>query len=808
MLNKRWFMVFMLIGMLFILTGSALLAGPFTATAQQPADYVVARVHYVDRADLDQLAARLDVWEVDHKAGYLVTMLSSADLTELQNAGYIVEIDQFRTDQINQPLIPEFGQISGIPGYPCYRTVPETLATYQTLLAEYPDLITMEDIGDSWEKATPGGLDGYDINVLRLTNYNLGDPDTKPTFFLMAEIHARELVTTETAVRLAEHLLSNYDVDPDITWLLDYYQIYIVPYTNPDGRIIAETGDYWRKNTDSDDGCSNPSYWGTDLNRNHSFHWLGGGSSPDPCDETYRGPAAGSEPETDAIQNFVLTILDDQRGPNDTDPAPLDTTGLFITLHSYSQLVLWPWGWTGTNAPNHLQLQTLGRRMAYYNDYFPDQSVGLYPTNGTSDDWAYGELGVPAYTYEMGTEFFQDCASYETTIYPDNLEALLYAFKAARLPYMNPSGPDSLDPLAQPAGAAPGELIALTASADDTHFSNNNGTEPTQNISAARYSIDAPSWITGTVTYPMAASDGSFNTNVENVEADLDTTGLATGRHTLFIESQDASGNWGVTSAIFIYIVDPAVSPQFEGYVTSAEDGAPLDALVSAGFFSANTDPATGYYSMTVISGTYDLTASADGYAPLTAQNLEALDYQVIQQDFELFGYCTIFADDVEQGNQGWTIDPTYTWGITNNYSHSPENSWTDSPSGNYYNFIDANLTSQVFDLTDYTGVTVSFWTRYDTEATYDFGYVEYWDGADWIQAASYDGLQTSWSQETVALAGLDSNSQAQLRFHFHSDSSVTADGWYVDDIVIQGGGPGCSPVPETIFTYLPFVVR
>jgi hypothetical protein len=804
---KRIFLpIIILLSMLFIFSASALLSQPAAASTEPPPGYVVARVYYTDQADLAQLATRLDVWEVDQKTGSFVAMLSPARLAELQNTGYRIEVDPSRTAMLYQPLIPEFGQISGIPGYPCYRTVTETLASIDTLLAEYPDLITSSDIGDSWEKATPGGLDGYDIIALRLTNFNFGDPDAKPTFFLMAEIHARELVTTETALRMAEHLLSNYGIDPDITWLLDYYQVYIVPLTNPDGRIIAETGVWWRKNTDNDDGCSDPDSWGVDLNRNHIYHWLGDGSSPYPCDITYRGPSAGSEPEVQAIQDFVRTIIPDQRPDDDITPAPDNTTGMFITLHSYSELVLWPWGWTSTNAPNHTQLQTLGRHMAYFNDYMPQQSVNLYPTNGTSDDWAYGELGVPAYTYEMGTEFFQDCPTYENTIYPDNLDALLYAFKAARQPYMDPSGPDSLNPMAQPAGAAPGEPIALTATADDTHFSSNGGVEPTQNITAARYSIDAPSWITGTVTYPLAASDGSFNSTVEAVEAVIDTTGLSFGRHTVFVESQDLSGKWGVPSAIFIYILDPAVSPHFEGYVTSADDGSPLDALVSAGIFSAYTDPATGYYNMTVISGTYNLTASADGYAPLTVEGLVANDYETIQQDFELYGYCTIFSDDVEAGNAGW--DDGLYWGITSQYAHSPSNSWTDSPNRQYYNFMNDSLTSPVFDLTDYTGVSVNFWTRYDTEATYDYGYVEYWNGSAWVQVAAYDGQQSTWVNENLLLPGLDGNSQAQFRFRFYSDNYITADGWYIDDIVLQGGGPGCSPAPEYIYTYLPFVVR
>jgi hypothetical protein len=132
---------------------------------------------------------------------------------------------------------------------------------------------------------------------------------------------------------------------------------------------------------------------------------------------------------------------------------------------------------------------------------------------------AYGVLGVAAYTYEMGSEFFQSCASFESTIYPDNLDALLDAFKAARRPYMNPSGPDSRNVTAIPGVVIPGDAVQLTALATDDIYYNGNGTEPTQNVTAARYSIDELSWQPGAVTYPMTASDGTFNEHTEANQA-------------------------------------------------------------------------------------------------------------------------------------------------------------------------------------------------------------------------------------------------------------------------------------------------
>jgi len=529
------------------------LSSAVPATAQPFADYVVARVYYQSRADLEQLAVFLDIWEVNQAEGYLVALLSPSNYALLEQSGYALSIDQAQTALLNQQLEALPGQSpDSIPGYPCYRTVEETYATITNLAEDYPQLAELIDIGDSWEKTTPDGPIGYDIYALRLTNEEFGNLDAKPTFFLMAEIHAREYVTAETATRFAEYLLANYHLDADITWLLDHYRVYILTMTNPDGRKHAENGYYWRKNTNITNGCINDWSGGTDLNRNHSFHW--GGASNDPCAETYQGPEAASEPETRVLQNFILSILTDQRGADDTDIAPADTTGLLISLHSHGQLVLWPWGWTATDAPNHLELQTLGRRLAYFNDYLPQQGYELYPTTGTSDDWAYGELGIAAYTFEMGTTFFQDCTSFESTINPDNLEALLFAFKAARLPYMDPSGPRVINLTITPDIADSGTPATLTAIADDDLYSSNNGREPTQPIADARYSIDAPTWIDGTVTFPMVAADGSINSDHEALQATIDTTTLTAGPHIIFIEAMDNNGNWGVPSAIFLNI--------------------------------------------------------------------------------------------------------------------------------------------------------------------------------------------------------------------------------------------------------------
>lgn len=511
---------------------------------------------------------------------------------------------------------------NAIPGYTSYRTVEETFSDLEYLAALRPNIASWLDIGDSYDRVTPGGSEGYDIHVLELTNRSTSPPGGKPTLYVQAGIHAREYTVNEVVTRFGEYLAGNYGIDPDVTWLLDYFRIVINPVANPDGRKEAEQGYLWRKNTNPNpppgsDPAPFPTY-GVDLNRNYNFEWntVPGGSSGDPSSPVYRGASAASEPETQAVENFVTSLFPDQRGSNQNDPAPDDATGMFLDLHSFGNTILYPWGLTFDSAPNTDDLRTLGLKWGFYTaengtPYDVYQSVGLYPTDGATDDWTYGTLGVAAYTWELGTQFFESNDYFENSIVPQIIPSLLYAAKAAYRPYQTPAGPESVEvttDLAQVvAGTTP---IILSALADDTRYGDSNvngleeGTdaEPTQDIVAGRYSIDNPSWIPGTQLYSLTAADGAFDSSIETLQAIIDTTGLAPGRHTIFVESQDANGSWGVASAVFLDVVEPPANANIR------DGGSGSDTLVGSGssdiiYVRGGNDTAAGGWGDDVIFG-------------------------------------------------------------------------------------------------------------------------------------------------------------------------------------------------------------
>ncbi|BCX05111.1 MAG: hypothetical protein KatS3mg053_3049 [Candidatus Roseilinea sp.] len=520
-----------------------------------PDDLLYVRAYFSDRNMLDALGEYTDLneTEVNLDESYVVLEITPAQKIELEELGLRVIIDEALMAQAREFRGGEVG-VNRIPGYACYRTVEETFDAARQIVTQHPNLAEWIDIGDSWEK-TQNPARGYDLMVLRLTNRAIAG--SKPKLFIMSGLHAREYTPPELAMRFAEHLVANYGLDPDVTWMLDHQEVHLLLQANPDGRKQAEAGLPWRKNTDNL-FCSNTNTRGVDLNRNFSFLWntCQGGScgSDNPCSIVYRGPSASSEPETQAIQNYLRAQFADNREPPLNAGAPLTTSGVMIDLHSYGQLVLWPYA-NGATPANNDGFLALGDRMAYYNGYDPRQGSGLYLHDGVSDDFAYGELGVAAFTFELGTSFFQNCASFERGIYEGNLRALLYAAKVARAPYLLPSGPETILLTASPASVTPGAPVQLSATVDDGRMK--QGLKPAHAIADARYTIDTPPWQAGATFIPMTAGDGAFNSVSERVVATINTTGLAAGRHIVYVQGRDAQGNWGPVGATFLTIEGP-----------------------------------------------------------------------------------------------------------------------------------------------------------------------------------------------------------------------------------------------------------
>ena len=547
-----------------------LCAAAVSASAQSPRDVgddslVLIEVAYRSQAERRQIAARFQHVMLDEATRSVRAEASREDIAALRRAGFEVHVDQTATRRMREreaALASDIG-IQTIPRYACYLTVEETYATMDTLAASRPTLARVIDIGPSWLRTRDASA-GYRMRVLRLTNAATDATLTsKPNMVVFASIHAREYTPAELLTRFGEWLVLNYGSDDEATWLLDNFRFHLVLQANPDGRKKAESGLSWRKNVDTSNGVCSANAYGVDLNRNFPYRWhsASGGSSSDPCLGNYRGPRAASEPETanllryvagvpDSTGRYVGGVLPDRRSDDASSAAPSDYRGMFLDLHAFARMVLWPWSYSSAPAANATPLRTLGRRLAWFNGYSPQQWTAMSVADGTTTDATYGLLGAPSYTIEMGYAFFESCDLFLANTLPRNLDALRYAARNLHAPYVYPSGPDTTSLSVSPSTVVAGTPVSVTAVIDDARFNTSAGNEPAQRItSAAAYRNQRP-WTAGATAIAMRANDGAFDETQETVSTLVPTSGLSPGIHTIFVRGRDASGRAGTPQAV------------------------------------------------------------------------------------------------------------------------------------------------------------------------------------------------------------------------------------------------------------------
>ncbi|MER7219325.1 M14 family metallopeptidase [Streptomyces eurythermus] len=270
-----------------------------------------------------------------------------------------------------------------------YHNYAEANAEIDQRLAAYPGIMNKRVIGKSYQ--------GRDIVAIKVSD-NVGTDENEPEVLFTAHQHAREHLTVEMALYLLRELGAGYGSASRITNLVNSREIWIVPDLNPDGgEYDIASGSYrsWRKNRQPNSGSTNV---GTDLNRNWNYKWgCCGGSSGSTSSETYRGSAAESAPEVKVVADFVRGRV---VGGKQQITAGID-------FHTYSELVLWPFGWTyadtatGMTADDAAAFQAVGRKMAASNGYTAEQSSDLYITDGTIDDYLWGTQKIFSYTFEM-----------------------------------------------------------------------------------------------------------------------------------------------------------------------------------------------------------------------------------------------------------------------------------------------------------------------------------------------------------------------------------------------------------------------
>src|SRR3990172_2918200 len=392
-----------------------LAANLYAATRLRPA---LIRVEVTDFEKLKGLQALgLDIIRVEPRQ-FAEILVTDAELAEIGQAGYGYEI-----------MYPDFvayqqSNLTGQLGMGGYHTLDEVHAALDSIHSAHPSITTAKSIIGY----TSGSYYFFPIYAMKISDNPDVDED-EPEVFYNSLTHAREPMGMEVLLYFMHYLTDYYGSAPRVDSIVNNRELWFVPVVNPDGyrwneEYAPEGGGMWRKNL----RYLGNDEWGVDLNRNYGYKWGYDniGSSPFPASETYRGPAPFSEPETQALRNFVAS----------------HDFVFTINYHSYGNLLLYAWGYTPFQPPDRLILQKVADTATSVNNYIwgPGYSA-IYPTNGDADDWMYGEQTTKkrslSFTPEVGAWYQGYFWPPEELIIPlaaQNLEAnLLFAELAGPL---------------------------------------------------------------------------------------------------------------------------------------------------------------------------------------------------------------------------------------------------------------------------------------------------------------------------------------------------------------------------------------
>lgn len=298
-----------------------------------------------------------------------------------------------------------------------YRALSEIESYLNAMVEDHPDIISpAQSIGLT--------IEGRDIWAYKISDFPHID-QAEPEIFFNSAIHAREAITPEVLLNYMDYLTDNYGTDASVTELVNNREIWFVVVANPDGYYYNEVsaplgGGMWRKNRRE----NGDSTFGVDLNRNFGYKWGYDdiGSSPLTDDVLYRGASAFSEPETQALRDFII----------------YHNFSLVVNYHSYSNVILYPWSYQiGLYADDDDLFDAIGNNIFKHMAYYPSPGWAFYPANGSCDDWCYGDTlsksRIPSITVEVGNydDGFWPTEERKIELISENLPVCLYLTEIA-----------------------------------------------------------------------------------------------------------------------------------------------------------------------------------------------------------------------------------------------------------------------------------------------------------------------------------------------------------------------------------------
>ncbi|MBA3046446.1 MAG: immune inhibitor A [Candidatus Thermoplasmatota archaeon] len=706
----------------------------------------------------------------------LAMVLSPFVLMGNVDSAEISGVDTVASKPLPAPLI-SYNPWPVYNGTTVYHSFTEMETELFWIANNYPQITKLVSIGKSWQ--------GRDIWAMKVSDNPQIEETDEPEVYFNSNHHAREWMTIEIALYTLRFLTNQYATNTTVFNLVNSRQIWVIPSANPDGRVYdgavgggddpanhARQAYGWRKNMRDNDnsGTFSETQDGVDLNRNYGYLWGAAGAVSDPTYDTYGGPYPFSEPESAAIRDF----------------ARLHNFVFAISFHSYSQLVLYPWGWTFEDAPDNDALVSVANAMAgvitnnagsAYPGYTPGKSSGLYPTSGSDDDWLYGELGVFAYCIEVypnvndndaavtGTyDLFHPREDKVIPVCQDNLPAILLMCQLADNKF---------------------QLIDhVTAVPETQDLRNLGGTSGTAFLNITDDGQSADSY---TISRTNIAG-WTFNLNPTSMSLAKDETRAATLGITVPAEATPGIYKIWVNATSGTHPTSKD-STLITVEVPYPDDVSPITLLP----FTEMGDFPKGQYRI-------DSTVTNVGTVAVPAFNS-----QLTIEQLGVGSTVTVFQDDIETDltNQ-WTIidhdlaNSVSVWQRSTTQKHAGTYSaWCGSGTAYTDDTIQSLQMTQSVSLERYNSATLQFWSYYNTEEFYDFLMVEGSpdNGQSWDYITRYNGAAASWQQRTLDLSDYLGTKEFKLRFRCTSDGGVTAVGFFLDDLIITANDPNRTTV-------------
>ncbi|MBK9291565.1 MAG: immune inhibitor A [Bacteroidetes bacterium] len=503
------------------------------------------------------------------KGAYLETDLSSSEIQAVEAAGFdvqtlIADVSAFYAQRAQAeadiPILRNPGDEFPVPqnwGYGSmggFYTYQQVLEKLDFMAATWPNLITARQAISPFQPS----IEGNPIWWVKISN-NPNVNEDKPKVLYTSLIHAREGIGVQQMIYFMLWLLENYQTNPMATLIVDNFQLYFVPVVNPDGYLFNEAnspqgGGMWRKNRRNNGGS-----FGVDINRNFGYKWGldNSGSSPTPSSETYRGTGPFSEPETTNLKIFCET----------------HDFKIALNYHSYSNLLLWPWGYTSDLTPDQNTFAAFAALMTRDNNYtMGPANTTIYATNGSSDDYMYGDTvgknAIFAYTPEVGSasDGFWPAISRIIPLCQENMIQNVYAALLSG-PYANVS--DRTDAIVgtkdfyfkfdiQRLGLTNASQFTVSVQPLDGNLIQHgqprvfNGLAHMQTITDSIAMTLAPEITSGTVFRFLLSVNNGLYTKTDTITKRYGVTSVIFSDNCSSMQNWSATGTWGLTTQSFI----------------------------------------------------------------------------------------------------------------------------------------------------------------------------------------------------------------------------------------------------------------